>query len=237
MDDQKSHQGLNRRIAIIGAGPAGLSAAQALKNKGYQQVTIFERADRVGGKCCTVDIDGRNYELGAGIVAEDNSVVLKLAQEFDVPLMRVPFGRSSIVDGVTGQRLPKRNFRKTIRLIGELIIYRWLTWKYQKVGKPGLSNLDDLMSSPFTDLAKKYHIKNLAREFALFFTGFGYDYFERISAAYVLKYYRWPTLMAFLRRKVYRFPGGIQHLWTAVAAAHDVRLNTQITQIERSEKV
>lgn len=237
MDDQKSHQGLNRRIAIIGAGAAGLSAAQALKNKGYQQVTIFERADRVGGKCCTVEIDGRNYELGANVLAEDNLVVLALAREFNVPISRVRMGRSSIVDGVTGQPLPKRNFRQMIRLIGELVIYRWLTWKYRIAGQPGLNQLDAALSVPFSEFAKKYHIENLAREFSLFFTGFGYDYYEQISAAYVLKYYRWSTLMAFLRHQIYYLPGGIQHLWTAVSTAHDVRLNTIVTHIERSDKV
>jgi glutamate synthase (NADPH/NADH) small chain len=35
-------------VAIIGAGPAGLAAAEQLRRKGYQ-VTIFDRYDRVGG--------------------------------------------------------------------------------------------------------------------------------------------------------------------------------------------
>ena len=36
------------RVAIIGAGPAGLAAAEQLRRKGYQ-VEIFDRYDRVGG--------------------------------------------------------------------------------------------------------------------------------------------------------------------------------------------
>ena len=237
MDDQKSHQGLDRRIAIIGAGAAGLSAAEALKAKGYQKVTIFERANRVGGKCCTVDIDGRNYELGAGVVAEDNSVVLRLAHEFNVSLEHVPFGHSVNVDGQTGQVLPKRSIKKTLALLKELPIYRALIWKYRRAGRPGLSKLDNALCAPFSDFAKSQHITNLMSELALFFTGFGYDYFERIPAVYVLKYYRWPTLKSFLGRNIYRLPGGIQYLWTAVASAHDVRLNTTIINIERSEVV
>ncbi|MGE4481702.1 NAD(P)-dependent oxidoreductase [Acidocella sp.] len=35
-------------IAIIGAGPAGLAAAEKLRGKGYQ-VTVYDRHDRVGG--------------------------------------------------------------------------------------------------------------------------------------------------------------------------------------------
>ncbi len=35
-------------VGIVGAGPAGLSAAEALRSRGYQ-VTVYDRHDRVGG--------------------------------------------------------------------------------------------------------------------------------------------------------------------------------------------
>src|SRR5262245_54035753 len=38
----------NRRIAIVGSGPAGLAAAQQLARLGHD-VTVFERDDRIGG--------------------------------------------------------------------------------------------------------------------------------------------------------------------------------------------
>lgn len=38
----------NKKIAIIGSGPAGLAAASQLNSAGHQ-VTVFERADRIGG--------------------------------------------------------------------------------------------------------------------------------------------------------------------------------------------
>ncbi len=37
-----------KRIAIVGSGPAGLSAADMLNRRGHE-VTVFERSDRVGG--------------------------------------------------------------------------------------------------------------------------------------------------------------------------------------------
>jgi glutamate synthase (NADPH/NADH) small chain len=37
-----------KRIAVVGSGPAGLAAAQQLTRAGHQ-VTVFERADRIGG--------------------------------------------------------------------------------------------------------------------------------------------------------------------------------------------
>ncbi|MBR3718818.1 MAG: NAD(P)-binding protein, partial [Firmicutes bacterium] len=55
----------NIRIAIIGGGPAGLSAGMYLEQKGYENYVIFERQDRVVGKCWSPHYNGRRYEMGA----------------------------------------------------------------------------------------------------------------------------------------------------------------------------
>jgi hypothetical protein len=55
----------NTKICIIGAGPAGLSAGMYLEQKGYENYTILERNDHVGGKCHSPHYNGRRYEMGA----------------------------------------------------------------------------------------------------------------------------------------------------------------------------
>ena len=37
-----------KKVAVIGSGPAGLAAADQLNKKGHS-VTVYERADRIGG--------------------------------------------------------------------------------------------------------------------------------------------------------------------------------------------
>ncbi|MHB8483916.1 MAG: glutamate synthase subunit beta, partial [Nitrospiria bacterium] len=39
---------IDQKVAVIGSGPAGLAAAQQLCREGYQ-VTVYEKADRIGG--------------------------------------------------------------------------------------------------------------------------------------------------------------------------------------------
>ena len=45
---QPPQQRTNKKVAIVGSGPAGLSAAAQLNRAGHW-VTVFERADRIGG--------------------------------------------------------------------------------------------------------------------------------------------------------------------------------------------
>lgn len=45
---------LDARIVVVGAGPSGLHMAFMLKKKGYRNITILEKTDRVGGKSYTL---------------------------------------------------------------------------------------------------------------------------------------------------------------------------------------
>lgn len=57
------------RIGIIGAGPGGLSLARLLTERGFADVTLLERASRIGGKSLTVHHEGIGHELGTCYVA------------------------------------------------------------------------------------------------------------------------------------------------------------------------
>src|ERR1700758_928840 len=55
-----------QRIAVIGAGIAGMSAAFRLQQAGLEP-TVFERNDRVGGRIWTVQQGGYLMDLGAAV--------------------------------------------------------------------------------------------------------------------------------------------------------------------------
>lgn len=48
VDDMPPKARTDKKIAVIGSGPAGLAAADQLNSRGHE-VTVFERSDRVGG--------------------------------------------------------------------------------------------------------------------------------------------------------------------------------------------
>ncbi len=58
---------MDHRIAVIGGGPSGTAAAHALKQKGYK-VIIIEKDNRLGGRICSIELDGQCFEMGAGFV-------------------------------------------------------------------------------------------------------------------------------------------------------------------------
>lgn len=76
---------MTKRIVIVGAGAAGLSAAVRLRDRGYDDVTVFEGAQQVGGKACSVEVDGRDYDLGAVVITPQYPNVLALADRYRVP--------------------------------------------------------------------------------------------------------------------------------------------------------
>ena len=70
-----------KRIAIIGAGPAGLSTAWFLANNGYHNVTVLEKLGRVGGLCKSITIRGSSFDLGANYVTWGYTETLRIAKE------------------------------------------------------------------------------------------------------------------------------------------------------------
>ena len=51
------------RVAVIGAGPVGLAAGHALKEKGFDNLTIFEKSDGVGGTWHTHSYPGLTCDV------------------------------------------------------------------------------------------------------------------------------------------------------------------------------
>ena len=76
------------KIVVVGAGLAGLSAAYALKNAGYN-AEIHEASDRVGGRCWTLRgafAEGQIAERGGELIDQSHTAVRQLASGLGLKL-------------------------------------------------------------------------------------------------------------------------------------------------------
>lgn len=103
---------LNRDVVIVGAGVAGLTAANDLKKAGLS-VAVLEARDRAGGRLWTDVIDGAMLEIGGQWVSPDQDALIDTVAELGLETFsRYREGDSVYVgpDGVakrfTGEMFP-----------------------------------------------------------------------------------------------------------------------------------
>ncbi len=89
------------KIAIIGAGPAGITAAYELakKDKGYE-ITVFEASDKIGGISQTVKYNGNRMDIGGHRFFSKS----KRVTDWWYEIMR-PQGKPSIDDKLLGREM------------------------------------------------------------------------------------------------------------------------------------
>lgn len=142
---------------IIGAGPAGLSAAEALRKYGKKSV-ILEKESKIGGKCHTYT-DPHNpenkTEWGAGVVAHNYGEVIDKIQEnklllealLPIDLSTMPFIRKIKKMGL----FEKTTFRA--QFIKEMIAFANHAVLYQRL-RDQRKDLPDDYKLPFAEFAK-----------------------------------------------------------------------------------
>jgi monoamine oxidase len=101
------------RIAIVGAGLAGLAAAHTLRRAGYA-AEVYEASDRVGGRCWTIRgefADGQIAEHGGELIDQGHTQIRQLAQSFGLKLDNLLAGELNGTDcsaTSTAPRTPRR---------------------------------------------------------------------------------------------------------------------------------
>ena len=257
----------DKRVCVIGAGAGGLSAAYYLAQRGYKNVRVLEKSDRVGGLCDSFTADGLAFDLGGNYVLPNFSHVRAIARHLDVALTDGPSrvtwdhtmnggqgGYRSTLAGV----LQGTNF---FAFSFAALRYALLLLKFRATMNPegfgGVSKVPDLYGS-FSQFLRTYKLQALRNLFVIPITIMGYggpgkpgqyqpddpDYFDDVPACYVLKYVNFWTLLVLMAvgmglpyRWPKRFKDGYQRFWQAVAFDQDVRLSAEVEQVKRGDQV
>jgi len=171
-----------RRVAVIGAGLAGLTAAHELATNGCV-VTLVEARPRAGGRVWTARDDfrdGQYAELGAEFVDDDHEEVRRLAARFDlelVPVLRSGFTqrfRSS--DG--GYRLARGSAWRELRNAFEPLIRRYRAAR----GDESAASIRELSTHSVRDWLRHQHARHDVHAVADSLRGFFLADPEELSA-------------------------------------------------------
>ena len=174
-----------KRVIVIGAGLAGLSAALTLQNEGVA-VTILESSDRPGGRVTSDDIDGYICDRGFQLINANYPEIQRLGLTNEIDFVsaasvveivrnenRIRIGdpRSaflSVFNGETGSVLEKIRLLKYLLIskpassVGEELKGRGLGKTYERVLRPFLTGvfLSDplLVSSEYGRTAIKHFV-------------------------------------------------------------------------------
>ena len=235
------------RIAIIGAGAAGLSAAHVLTDLGYKNITLYERNHRIGGKVFSLQHAGAIVELGALWAGTSYHYVLDMAKRYGVE-----FSQESC-DLLLWQDRQFKMMQETffngdrrLSMPAALVNANVTFLRYRRdISKIGFTMIDPSLSENFASFAKRHHFSVLASAFRPFWLGCGYADFDETPAIYVLKLLApmiqnsVQTLLATrsweqMTAGMVWFPTGYSTLFESIAGRlTDVRLGTAVTSVDR----
>ena len=233
------------RIAVVGAGAAGLSAALTLQDLGFKEVTVFEASSQVGGKADSVEFGGRVYDTGAILVMPDFSTILGLADRFGVPYQ--DSGMKYLVAEANGELIDIMDF--PLRQSGALSLMSAMAAFNQYPHRAAAAIGSDFAKAPremnenFEAFSKRHGFEQVGLGIAPVTVGCGYGYAAEVPAIY------WIQLANSLvplfeqslrganggRPKTYAatFAGGYRALWTEISRRLDVRVNSPVSRVRR----
>ena len=164
-------------IAILGGGASGLTTARALSDLGISNVVVFEREPAVGGKACSIELDGRAHDLGATMgVPIDYRHVLRFSREAGIAT--TPFPPEQHFSLATGGAMPLNKWREMPRVIAQAAKYLTLhaaTWDPR-----GLHLADARLYRPWADVVASHGLEDASQRLLCYRTGYGYGYDDEV---------------------------------------------------------
>lgn len=228
----------NQSIGIIGAGASGLSAAYYLKKKGYKDITLLEKNDHAGGKCLTINKDGRSYEMGAIMYGSVYKTVKEIADDVNYEITKFSEGSDGLVKlNPNKLTMNKLSFKDIALYAAAAARYSAIYFKYRRyVRTPGIYTVPKELSVSFERFIEKEApslSKRIQSLLSHSFVSFGYGHMSEVPAIYVLKYFSPKMLVDFMSGNISMIKNGYQELWKKVAQNHNVLYNFNVINISR----
>ena len=178
------------KVAVIGAGPAGLSAAIELKQRGIEPL-VLEREAEIGGKCHTLFHRGRAYDLGANLTTPRYTMIRSLALDLGLTLRDMAprqVRHVSAPDQPIQSPLADSGALSRLFVRGGAAIYNGLR-DLADIDRDGFAGLPAGVRAPFGVWLDRHGLAPFRDLFANLFVAYGYGVMDELPAAYAMKFF------------------------------------------------
>lgn len=214
------------RIAIVGAGPSGLSLSWYLSQLGFASVELYDASDHVGGQSITLHPGGVPVELGTCYMADGYVIEREIAKAAGTPPERLPPANFVRDSGKTF--VPE--MPSTISMLK--YVYHWFGWYLSgQLWKP----TDPQYFQPFDDWLHTKKLDDLVKSpvFADACTAQLYGPLHDITAQNGLSWVRPSLLITGRFEHTARVPAGFQVMWQRLLTHLDypAHLETPVNEV------
>ena len=215
---------------IIGGGPAGLTRARMLKDRGVEDGTILEASFKVGGKCLTSGIGDHVVEFGTCYAIWSHRYVLKHMKKLGIRR-----------NYLKAQRIDDRELLDYIRdgagppFAVQAIKYAWMRWRLMRRAAKGDPGVNETLAQPTATWLKANNLGKIERMMHRVVTSIGYGYLDRTPLVHAMRWVDIDMLITGAIKFTVMPEGGWQHFWDRFADNLTVHLNRNVASITRRD--
>lgn len=215
---------------ILGGGPAGLTMAQMLKDRGAEHVTILEASDKIGGKCLSSPIGEHIVEFGTCYAIWSHKYILKKMKALGIKR-----------NFLKAQRIDGRELMDYIRdgagppFMVQVLKYVWLRGRLMKRAERGDASADEILAQPTQDWLRTNKLGKIENMMHRVVTSIGYGYLDRLPLIHAMRWVDFDMMLTGLLKFTVMPDGGWQQFWNTFSDTLDVQLQKKAVAVERAE--
>ena len=213
-------------VVILGAGAAGIHMAYELDRRGFRNLLVIERLNRVGGKVLSFHHEGHIFDLGA-LFLPLQSAIGRICSEMGVEVVTIPNDAFRLETGFEEIVLEYRRFTALVRSLEEKTRRDFVDHETART-----------LSLPFSELLDREHFSTFKKLSNVYLHIYGYGTIEEVAAYYaVLGCRSW--IADLLTTNVGMVPNGYASVFETMAARAklEVAYKTEVTNIDEAGRI
>ncbi|NQY38529.1 MAG: FAD-dependent oxidoreductase [Henriciella sp.] len=214
---------------ILGGGPAGLTMARMLKDRGVTDVKVLEASPKVGGKCLSSPIGDHIVEFGTCYAIWSHKYVLKHMKKLGIKR-----------NYLRAQRIDGRELLDYIKdgsgppFVFQAIKYALKRRSLMKRAQKGDPSVNEILAQPTREWLRANNLGKIENMMHRVVTSIGYGYLDRLPLLHAMRWVDFDMLLTGLLKFTVMPEGGWQHFWNEFAKPLDVHLQTKVVAVDRS---